>query len=108
MTRSAEYAEKQNELIAETGDKLFDIKKDTDTLYEDVRQVNTSVEGIIAANDVIMSSITDLSATGQQVAASTDTALSLSDSTMNALDNMNGLLEEINAIAADMEKVASE
>ena len=108
MTRSAEYAEKQNELIAETGDKLFEIKKDTDTLYEDVRQVNTSVEGIIAANDVIMSSITDLSATGQQVAASTDTALSLSDSTMNALDNMNGLLEEINAIAADMEKVASE
>ena len=108
MTRSAEYAEKQNELIAETGDKLFEIKKDTDTLYEDVRQVNTSVEGIIVANDVIMSSITDLSATGQQVAASTDTALSLSDSTMNALDNMNGLLEEINAIAADMEKVASE
>ena len=92
MTRSAEYAEKQNELIAETGDKLFEIKKDTDALYEDVRQVNTSVEGIIAANDVIMSSITDLSATGQQVAASTDTALSLSDSTMNALDNMNGLL----------------
>lgn len=108
MTRSAEYAEKQNELIAETGDKLVDIKKDTDALYEGVRQVNTSVEGIIAANDVIMNSITDLSATGQQVAASTDTALSLSDSTMSALDNMNGLLEEINSIATDMEKVASE
>ena len=108
MTRSAEYAEKQNELIAETGDKLVDIKKDTDALYEGVRQVNTSVEGIIAANGVIMNSITDLSATGQQVAASTDTALSLSDSTMSALDNMNGLLEEINSIATDMEKVASE
>ena len=108
MTRSAEYAEKQNELIAETGDKLVDIKRDTDALYDGVKQVNTSVEGIIAANDVIMNSITDLSATGQQVAASTDTALSLSDSTMSALDNMNGLLEEINSIATDMEKVASE
>lgn len=108
MTRSAEFAEKQNELIAETGDKLADIKADTDALYEGVRQVNTSVEGIIAANGVIMNSITDLSATGQQVAASTDTALSLSDSTMSALDNMNGLLEEINSIATDMERVASE
>lgn len=107
MTRSAEYAEKQNELITETGDKLIDIKSDTDALYSGVKQVNSSVESIITANQVIMNSITDLSATGQEVAASTDTALSMSDSTLQALEDMNRLLNEINAIATDMESVAS-
>ncbi len=107
MTKSAEYAEKQNELITETGDKLTDIKNDTDALYSGVRQVNSSVENIIAANQVIMNSITDLSATGEEVAASTDTALSLSDATLHALENMNELLNEINVIATDMESVAS-
>lgn len=108
MQKSAEFAEKQNELIAETGEKLSDIKADTDVLYDDVKKVNISVDSIISANGVIMDSITDLSATGEEVAASTDTALSLSDNTLSALDNMNGLLQEINTIAMDMEKVASE
>lgn len=106
MTKSAEYAEKQNELIAETGNKLSDIKQDTDTLHSGVVEVNTSVESIITANTLIMDSITNLSATGQQVAASTDTALSLSDSTMTALKDMNGLLHEIHVISQDMEEIA--
>lgn len=107
MTKSAEVADRQNELIAETGAKLMDIKTNTDALYGGVKQVNCSVESIIEANKVIMNSITDLSATGQEVAASTDTALSLSDSTLEALNNMNGLLQEINTIATDMEQIAS-
>ncbi len=107
MTKSAEYAEKQNELIAETGDKLGDIKTNTDELYSGVKLVNTSVESIISANRVIMNSITDLSATGEEVAASTDTALSLSDSAVQALEDMNGLLNEINVIATNMESIAS-
>jgi methyl-accepting chemotaxis protein len=108
MTKSAEYAEKQNELIAKTGSKLNDIKIDTDNLYEGVKQVNVSVENIINANKEIMNSITDLSATGEEVAASTDTTLSLSDNSMKALDDMNNLLQEINTIAVDMESVANQ
>ncbi len=107
MTRSAAYAEKQNELIAETGGKLSEIKINTDSLYSGVMQINTTDDNIYAANQHIMESITDLSATSEEVAASTDTALSLSDDTMDALTSMNGLLEEINAIAVQMEQVAS-
>ncbi len=106
MTQSAEHAEKQNELIASTGDKLADIKEETDELYNGVVQVNESVEGIIEANKLIMDSITNLSATGEEVAASTDTALSISDSTIGALNNMNGLLNEISGISSQMEEVA--
>ncbi len=107
MTKSADYAAKQNELIAETGNKLSDIKEDTDSLHQGVVQVNTSVESIINANTLIMDSITNLSATGEEVAASTDTALSLSDSSMTALKNMNSLLHEIHEISNTMQEVAT-
>ena len=93
MARSADYAEKQNELITETGHKLTDIKAETDTLYTDVRQINESVEGIIEANTLIMDNIANLSATGKEMEASTDTALSISDSSIEALNNMNNLLK---------------
>ena len=106
MTQSAEYAEKQNELIEATGEKLLDIKKDTDILYNGVVQVNESVENIIQANVIIMDSITNLSASGQQVAASSETAMSISDTSMEALQDMNGLLENISERSSSMESVA--
>ena len=106
MTKSSEYAEKQNELISETGAKLSDIKKDTDALYKGVHEVNASVDSIISANSIIMDSITNLSATGEEVAASTDTALSISDSAVSTLKDMNHLLYEIHEISDQMENIA--
>ena len=105
MTKSSEYAEKQNELISETGAKLSDIKKDTDALYKGVHEVNASVDSIISANSIIMDSITNLSATGEEVAASTDTALSISDSAVSTLKDMNHLLYEIHEISDQMENI---
>ena len=61
---------------------------------------------IVAANELIMDSITNLSATEEEVAASTETAMSLSDSSMDALKNMNSLLGDISRISEEMERVA--
>lgn len=107
MAESTEVAQKQNELIEETGEKLTDIKSETDSLYDGVLQVNESVQDIITANTIIMDSIQNLSATSQQVAASSDTALSISDTTKEALENMNGLLGDISCISQDMETIAN-
>lgn len=106
MKHSSEYADKQNELITETGSKLSDIKNDTDSLYQGVMEVNSSVDSIISATSVIMDSITNLSATGEEVAASTDTALSISDSSIEALHRMNALLKEIHEISSEMNEIA--
>ena len=106
MTLSAEYAEKQNELIEETGHKLMEIKNDTDELNRGVMEVNSSVKDVIAANTRIMESITNLSATGQEVAASSNMALSISDSAMEALNSMNSLLGDISNISSTMENIA--
>lgn len=106
MLKSAEYAQMQNELIAQTSGKLEDIKKETNELHQGVVQVNGSVQNVIAANTLIMDSISNLSAQSEQVAAATETVLAVSDSSMDALENMNGVLEEISGIAQNMEKVA--
>ncbi len=76
MAQSAEYAQKQNELIDETGTRLMD-------------------------------SIQNLSATSQEVAASSDRALSISDTAMDALANMNSLLGDISQISTSMEHVVN-
>ena len=106
MSRSAEYANKQNELIAETGTKLDAIKEGTDNLRGGVVQVKTSVEEVITANSQIMDNITNLSATSEEVAAAADTVGAVSDDAMDALTDMNETLEVISKISKQMEEMA--
>ncbi len=106
MEKSADYANRQNELITDTGAKLDAIKDGADELHEGVLQIKGSVQDVINANQHIMDNITNLSATSEEVAASTDTVLAVSDAAMDALDGMNGALEVIDNIAKNMEEVA--
>ena len=106
MSKSAEYATKQNDLIEETGTKLDAIKEGTDELRGGVVQVKGSVDEVIDANSQIMDNITNLSATSQEVAAAADTVGTVSNDAMDALDNMNVTLEVINKIAREMEEMA--
>ena len=76
MTKSTDYAERQNEKILSTGDKLNSIQTNTQELNESVSHVTTSVEQVLTANTKIADSIANLSATSQEVAASSDNALS--------------------------------
>ena len=53
-----------------------------------------------------MDNITNLSASGEEVAASTETSLTLSDECMNELERMNNALIAINKISDKMQKVS--
>lgn len=106
MSQSAIYAEKQNEMITVTGDKLMDIQHNSDALNGNVTRVSQAVEEVVVANTAISDSISNLSATSQEVAASTESSLALSDSSMNALKEMNELLNEIYEISENMMKLS--
>ena len=106
MSRSADYAEKQNEMISVTGDKLLDIQKNSDALNGNVMRVSEAVEDVVAANTAISDSISNLSATSEEVAASTESSLALSDSSMNALKEMNEVLNEIYEISEKMMRLS--
>ncbi|MBQ1680776.1 MAG: chemotaxis protein, partial [Agathobacter sp.] len=106
MAKSAEYADMQNALIEETEEMLKNIKSDTDELTASVSGITNSVVSVESASQIIMDNISNLSATSEEVAASTETAFSVSDSSMGALQDMNELLEEIHQIAGNMKEVA--
>ena len=106
MSQSASYAEKQNEMISVTGDKLLDIQKNSDALNGNVVRVSQAVEDVVTANTAISDSISNLSATSEEVAASTESSLALSDSSMNALKEMNQLLNEIYEISEKMMRLS--
>lgn len=106
MSRSAVFAEKQNEMIAQTGDKLTDIQRNSSALNSNVSHVTDAVEEVVAANTAIADSIANLSATSQEVAAGTESSLALSDSSMDALTQMNGLLKDIYGISENMMKLS--
>lgn len=108
MTKSTDYAERQNEKILSTGDKLNSIQTNTQELNESVSHVTTSVEQVLTANTKITDSIANLSATSQEVAASSDNALSLSDHSMATLQDMNRNLEKIAQISQAMREAAQE
>jgi len=106
MSQSAVYAEKQNEMIGVTGDKLMDIQRNSDALNGNVMRVSQAVDDVVTANSAISDSISNLSATSEEVAASTESSLSLSDSSMKALKEMNHLLNEIYHISESMMKLS--
>lgn len=108
MTKSTDYAERQNEKILSTGDELNSIQTNTQELNESVSHVTTSVEQVLTANTKIADSIANLSATSQEVAASSDNALSLSDHSMATLQDMNRNLEKIDQISQAMREAAQE
>ena len=105
MIQSAEYAQKQNELIAETGKTLENIKSDTDELYHGVTKVKEAVTNVINANTKIMDNISNLSAVSEEVAASTETVMAQSDHSIDAMNDMNHFLDEINVVAKDMKDI---
>lgn len=106
MVKSAEYANKQHELINDTQQKLFEIKNDTDSLENGIGQVNVAVDNVINANVLIMDSISNISAQSQQVAATTESVLTQSDLSLTSLGDMNQLLSKISDISKDMEETA--
>lgn len=107
MLQSAEYAEKQNNLIEETEKKLADIQEEATLLHQGVGMVNQSVDCVIDQNSEIMNSISGISASCEQVVVSTQDVEKNSDETMVALTDMNTVLQEISQISQDMEKIAS-
>lgn len=95
MSESVEYSEKQNEMIAETGEKFDEIREQMNTLSTDINGISDEVDHIVDANNTIMEAITNLSATGQEVRASSEDSIVVAEASMEYMDQMNEALDGI-------------
>ena len=106
MSKSIEASKKQDVMIEETKSQIEIIDSKNNIQVELMNTISSQIEDILRANTEIMDSISNLSATSEQVAASSENCNSLMDSSMESMRTLNTLLDEINLIATNLRNVA--
>lgn len=105
MGKSASFVEEQNNMIDDTKNK-FDIVIDkTQFLYDTIENLANEIEEILHSNEQITDSIINLSATSEQVAASSDSCEAVCQDSVNVLEQMNEVLNEIFEISENIKKL---
>jgi len=95
MNMSVESSNKQGVLIQETGAKFEVILESVNNLVKNVEQISANVEACHAANVKVMDSISDLSATSEEVAASSESSLVLSNECTKDVKETKDILDDI-------------
>lgn len=95
MHMSVESADKQGVMINETGEKFAKILSSVNELAKNVEEISANVSACADATSVVMDSITDLSATSEEVAASSESSLTLSYECSHDMEATNKILDDI-------------
>ena len=98
IENSVASVEKQNELIENTREKFGNVGETVERLMEDIHTAEENIQKILDATNVI----SDLSATGEEVAASSTEGLRMADSTVDNMKGCKKVLENIYMLAEDM------
>ena len=99
---AAESVEKQNQLIDDTRDKFNAVGHAVEVLMGNIDVAEQSIQKILDATGVISDNITHLSATGEEVAASSTEGLRTADITVEKMSNCKKVLENIYLLAEDL------
>ena len=102
---SVEISDKENVAAKEASDKLDEITGKITTLAEHMREVDQMMKSLLTSNDAIVDSITTLSASSQQISASTQEACSTSERNVQLVnafsDAMEDILRQMEALRTD-------
>lgn len=102
IQESVESVQKQNELIDNTKDKFEDVGKTVENLMDNITLAEQSIQKILDSTSVIADNITHLSATGEEVAASSTEGLRMADQTVDSMKNCKDILNKIYMLAQDL------
>ncbi len=95
MRKSLDSSNKQGEMIKETGERFAEILESVTALAKNVDEIHANVQECAQATSKVMDAITDLSATSEEVAASSESSLLLSQECNSDMHETNGLLDDI-------------
>ena len=108
IENSVSSVEKQNELIDDTRDKFNAMGEAVELLMKDVNVAEESIKKILDSTTVISDNITHLSATGEEVAASSTEGLRMADTTVESMAKCKKVLENIYMLADDLKNSVEE
>ncbi len=104
IENSAASVKKQNELIDSTKEKFERVNVEVNGLAGYIRETEKIMEGILASTATISDNITQLSATSQEVAASSTEGLRTSEATVSDMAQTREILEGIFLLAQDLQQ----
>jgi methyl-accepting chemotaxis protein len=99
MQKSVDSANQQGEMIAETGEKFEIILEKITDLARRVATISDNVDGCVDANSKVMDAISNLSATSQEVAASSESSITLNQDCEADMENTKEILHDILTIS---------
>ncbi|MBD5548572.1 MAG: chemotaxis protein [Lachnospiraceae bacterium] len=100
---SVRSVEKQNELIEESRERFEKIVGEVDELIEGIKTTENAMKEILQDSDVIADNITQLSASSQEVAASSSEGLANTNSTVEEIKNCGEIFESIYELAKNLQ-----
>ena len=103
-----EDVKKQNELIDDTREKFNAMGEAVELLMKDINVAEESIKKILDSTTVISDNITHLSATGEEVAASSTEGLRMADTTVESMAKCKKVLENIYMLADDLKNSVEE
>lgn len=102
IENSVQSVKKQNELIDETRDKFMKISEGVGELGQNITNTEQIMKEILQATTVISENIMHLSATSEEVAASSTDGLKTSEATVEDMKLCNEILEKIYELAQQL------
>ena len=99
MQKSVDSANQQGEMIAETGEKFEIILEKITDLARRVAMISDNVDGCVDANSKVMDAISNLSATSQEVAASSESSITINQDCEADMENTKEILHDILTIS---------
>lgn len=106
IQNSVASVEKQNELIEETREKFEIINEGVTALTGNIKNTEGIIKDILQSTGVISENITHLSATSEEVAASSTEGLKTSENTVEDMKACRAILEKIYALAQELQATA--
>ena len=104
VASSVDATNKEDELINAASDSFSTISGDVNSLTTRINDVDAMLNNLAQANNQIVDSITQLSATTQEVSASSAQAESLSNDNLENADNARNFLNEIMNVSTQLDK----
>lgn len=104
IENSVASVRKQNELIESTREKFERVDGEVSELARYIRETEQIIEAILSSTATISDNITQLSATSEEVAASSTEGLRTSEATVTDMARTKDILENIFLLAQDLKQ----
>ena len=104
VAQSVEATNQQDELINKAVESFEAMNANVNELTENIEEIDTMLSDLSEANNQIVDSITHLSATTEEVTASSTQAEDLSSHNLENADNTKELLDQILAVSQKLDK----